>query len=124
METIPLLAIYLFLILEAGKFYLIFLGILIDNIKNIFIPVTVEFLILTTKVYLFYKKSMIFPLLILVNLIINYAIVVLNPALERRTNEDYLKRIFVSPDNNKQEAVMFNSTYSIVLFSIYYVNTI
>jgi hypothetical protein len=123
MLILPLTALFLFLVLESGRFYFRFVQLLASNHRSL-ILILIEFLILVVYSYLFYVKSKVFLLLILINLIITYVSIVLNPAIEAKSSEDYLTRVFIKPQNNRKDSVMFDSIYSIVLFAIYYVNTI
>ena len=123
MSILPLSSLFLFLVLESGKFYLRLIQLLSSNRRSLLL-ILIEFLILTVYAYLFYVKSKLFLLLILFNLILTYVGTILNPAISNKTSDDYLTRVLIKPYNNRKDAVIFDATYSLVLFSIYYVNTI
>lgn len=123
MAILPLSALFLFLVLESGKFYLRLIRLLASKRRSL-ILILIEFAILTVNSYLFYVKSKLFLLLVLLNLIMTYAGIILNPAIANSTSEDYLTRVLIKPYHNRKDSVMFDATYSIILFVIYYVNTI
>jgi hypothetical protein len=123
MSILPLSALFLFLVLESGKFYLRFIQLLASKHRSLLL-ILIEFGILTVHSYLLYVKSKLFLLLILLNLIMTYVGTILNPAISNKTNDDYLTRVLIKPYNNRKDSVMFDATYSLVLFAIYYVNTI
>ena len=123
MSILPLSALFLFLVLESGKFYLRFIQLLASKHRSLLL-ILIEFGILTVHSYLFYVKSKLFLLLILLNLIMTYVGTILNHAISNKTNDDYLTRVLIKPYNNRKDSVMFDATYSLVLFAIYYVNTI
>ena len=123
MLSLSTAAIYLFLILELGSFYVKMISIVNDsyNLKG-FVTLLIEFIILTVKVYLFYTRSLVFLFLTLLGLTTTMIYVLLDPTVSNRTEDYYLQRVLVSPDRNIRDAAVFDATCSLILFLTYFVN--